>query len=354
MLSENPGFQPGGAAFLLASRPTSDVLLPLDGGEVEVRRGSVYVVARFGPTPDAPIALSMGHRLTQQGLDMMSILGLYDGVLHGAEDDHLIWWTNAAGLVLRAVSTALLAFTVGPATLTVRDRDGKMIPPVVLHPRHHVGFRFFRLAQTTDDLFDAYRNMYLAFEALLSTQYSKRRCETEIDWLRRALRSASLSLHLDTLKLAPCPDLVEAILEKVYKDGRLPLFHAKAGRTFFAPQDDPADCQAVADALALLTQIVLRMAENWYDARRLGGGVSFGWVYENVREMVAPCYAYASRYDAAFDSAENDLSHPRFASAARLQCRLAPELQRGGGLAALSVAAGAELAKASVMSHKCG
>jgi hypothetical protein len=37
-------------------------------------------------------------------------------------------------------------------------------------PEHHIGFRFFRLAQVTDDLYDAYRNMYLAFEVLLSSR----------------------------------------------------------------------------------------------------------------------------------------------------------------------------------------
>lgn len=347
MLGENLGSQPGGAAFLLASRPTKDVLFPLDGGEIEIRQGGAYVVARFGPAPDATSAFSVGYRLTQQGLDMMSILGLHDAVTHGAEDDHLIWWTDASGLVLRAVSTVLLRFTVGPVTLIVRDKEGNMVLPVLSHPRHHVAFRFFRLAQTTDDLFDAYRNMYLAFEALLSTQCPKPDSEWEINWLRRALRSAAPLLRLDALGLPPSPDLVEAILEKVYRDTRLPLFHAKEGRPYFTPQDTLANRQAVEDALALLTQVVLRMAEAWFDARRPSSGVFFGWVYENVRQMVTDCSAYASSYDAAFDATEEDLSHPRFAAAARLQCRLAPELQRGREPAVLSVATEAELAKVS-------
>ncbi len=347
MLGERPGPQPGGAAFLLASRPTKDALFLIDGGEIEIREGGAYVVARFSSAPDATSAFSLGHTLTQQGLDMMSILGLHDAVIRDAEDEHLIWWTDAPGLVLRAVSTTHLRFAVGPVTLTVRDKEGNVVPPVLSHPRHHVAFRFFRLAQTTDDLFDAYRNMYLAFEALLSTQHPKAAPEREIDWLRRALRSASPSLRLDALGLPASPDLVEPIIAKVYRDARLPLFHAKEGHPYFAPQDTPANRQAVAKALALLTQIVLRMAEAWFDARRPGGGVFFEWMYDNVRQMDADCSAYASSYDAAFDATEKDLSHPRFATAARLQCRLAPELQRGREPAVLSVATGEELAKAS-------
>jgi hypothetical protein len=347
LLAEKGYSQPGGAAFLLASRPTKGALFVLDRGEIEIREGCPYVVTRFGSASDGTSAFSMGHTLTQQGLDMMSILGFHDAVIRDAEDEHLIWWTDAPGLVLRAVSTTLLRFTIGAVTLTVRDKEGNVVSPILSPPRHHIAFRFFRLAQTTDDLFDAYRNMYLAFEALLSTKHPKPAGEREIDWLRRALRSASPSLRLDTLGLPVSPDLVEVVLEKVYRDARLPLFHAKEGHPYIAPQDTPADRQAIAGALALLTQIVLRMAEAWFDTRRPGGGVFFGWVYENVQRMVADCSAYASSYEAAFDATETDLSHPRFATAARLECRLAPELQRGREPAVLSVATGTELQKAS-------
>lgn len=347
MLGEKPGAQPGGAAFLLASRPTKNALLVIDSGEIEIRVGGAYVVARFGPAPNATSAFAVGHTLVQQGLDMMSILGLHDAVIRDADDEHLIWWTDASGLVLRAVSTTLLRFTLGAVTLTVTDKEGNVVPPVLSQPRHHVAFRFFRLAQTTEDLFDAYRNMYLAFEALLSTQHPKPAPEREVDWLRRALRSAFPSLHLEALGFSACPDSVEAIIDKVYRDARLPLFHAKEGHPYFAPQDNPVDREAVAEALALLTKIVLRMAEAWFDARRPGGGVYFGWVYGNMRQMVADCSAYASNYDAAFDPTEEDLTHPRFAAAARLRCRLAPELQRGREPTVLSIGNGAALAKAS-------
>jgi len=345
--SDTPGSLSGGAAFLLASQPTKNVLLPLQRGEIELRQGNPYVVARLASVADAAEAYSLGHTLAQQGLDMMSILGIHDAVIRDADDDHLIWWTDTPGLVLRAVSTTLLKFAVAPVTLTVRDKEGNDVPPTPSHPRHHLAFRFFRLAQTTDDLFDAYRNMYLSFEALLSSQHPKPDSEREIDWLRRALRSASTVLRLDTLGVPTSPDLVEAILEMIYRDARLPLFHAKEGRAYFAPQDTPANRQAVAQALALLTNVVLRMAEAWFDARRPGGGVFFGWVYENVSAMIADCSAYGSSHDAPFDATEKDLSHPRFSSAMRLECRPAPEYQRGREPAILSLASGAELAKAN-------
>jgi hypothetical protein len=278
---------------------------------------------------------------------MMSILGLADAVIRDAEDEYLIWWTEAPGLALRAVSTTLLRFTVPPVTMTATDRQGNIVPSARSNPRYHIAFRYFRLAQTTEDLFDAYRNMYLAFEALLSTHCPKPRAEREIDWLRRALQSASSSLNLAALRLPTSPDPFEPIINKVYRDTRLPLFHAKLDQPYFAPQDSPASRQAVAEALALLTRIVIQMAGAWLDARRRGGGVFFGWVYENISRMVAGCHGYASSYDAEFDASEQDLSHPRFATAATMQCRPAPELQRGREPAVLFTATAPEIMKAN-------
>jgi len=349
LIGDKRPIEPGGAAFLLTSPPAQDLIFPLGAAEIELRSGQPYVVARFAPVVDPTTAFAVGHYLAQQGLDLMSILGTLDAVIRDAEDEHLIWWAEKAGIVVRAVSTTLLRFVVGPIKVIVRDNEGNEVPPKSVQPRHHIGFRFFRLAQATDDFFEAYRNMYLAFESLVSSHYPKLDNEREIDWLRRALKSASAALRLDGLRVSPTGDLVDSIVDSilavVYKDARLPLFHAKEGRHYFAPHDSSSDREAVSRALALLTQIVMRMAEAWFDARRTGGGVFFGWVYENARKMLAESSAYASSYDGPFDASERDLSHLRFQTAAKLQTRLAPELQRGREPAVLSVASGAELSQ---------
>lgn len=87
------------------------------------------------------------------------------------------------------------------------------------------------------------------------------------------------------------------------------------------------------------------MAEAWFDARRAGGGVFFGWVYENAQRLLADSSAYASSYDGPFDATEQDLSHPRFQTATKLHSRVAPEFQRGREPAILSVANGPELSQ---------
>jgi hypothetical protein len=345
IIVEEKYLEPGGAAFLLTSPPRKDTTFHLEGGEIESRSGQPYAVARFPHALNDVTAFSVGHNLAQQGLDLMSILGMADLAIKDAEDEHLIWWTEEAGPALRVVSTLVLRFSVGPVTLGVTNAEGKAVPASTPYPRHHVAFRFFRLAQTTDDLFDAYRNMYLAFEALLSSRYPKPAKEKEWDWLCRALSGASPDLKLDGLRFKPEGDLVGAILEVIYKDARLPLFHAKEGLTYFPPHNSPGDREAVSRALALITQIVIRMAATWFDAPRAGGGVFFGWVYETLRKSLANPCAYASSYDGPLAFPEKDLSHSRFQTAAPLHSRLAPEYQRGKAPAVLSVASGTELAQ---------
>jgi hypothetical protein len=161
--------------------------------------------------------------------------------------------------------------------MEVRDASGNIIPPNVTVPQHHLGFRFFRLAQVTDDLFDAYRNTYLAFELLLSSRFPKRR-EREIDWLKSSLTSSDSDLGLSNL------GTLDHIVDAVYTNARLPLFHAKDGHAYFA-SPDVADRETVGKSLELLTRIVIRMAEAWYDTRRIGGGVNLAFMEQRFRDF---------------------------------------------------------------------
>ena len=54
-------------------------------------------------------------------------------------------------------------------TATVTDPDGNVVqaqPPPT--PLIHEAYRFIRMSRTSDDLYDSYRNLFLAFECLLS------------------------------------------------------------------------------------------------------------------------------------------------------------------------------------------
>src|SRR5664279_4158410 len=83
------------------------------------------------------------------------------------------------------------------ADTEVRDAQGNIIPPPPRSTFWHESFRYYRLSQTTDDLFDAYRNVYLALESVLSTispqkvnAATGRIAEQEGQWFERALTDA--------------------------------------------------------------------------------------------------------------------------------------------------------------------
>jgi len=339
-----------GAAFTLISPAKANVKLSMQSAELEIRQGQRDVVVRFQGTKDASETFRKSHLLAQQGLDIASILGDLDTIIQDAEDEHVLWWTEPDGLVVRLVSTVTMQMGVGRVTVQIKDSEGNIIPPAPIHPRHHPGFRYYRLAQSTDDLYDAYRNMYLAFEALLSSRYPKmkkgqenrKNTESERDWLERGLNAADAELLLKNV-VPKTQDVVQEILGKIYVDARLPLFHAKNGEKVYNPHDSPSERKVVSEALKSLTQIVVVMANKWFDIRRVGGAVALAWVYENASNLLKKSKMLASDDDSPADPAENNLEHPRFKRAVNLSTRVATELQRGSEPAVFGYVSNKEL-----------
>ncbi len=69
-------------------------------------------------------------------------------------------------------------------------------------------------------------------------------------------------------------DIVEDIINELYTNARLPLFHATASRNVFIPHS-LRDRETVGEALRKLTRLLLFLVEKWLNIRRLGGGMSY-------------------------------------------------------------------------------
>ena len=306
------------AAFLLARSPRNGAMVSCGGGEVEVSQDSAYVVARFNGADSAETAKNQGLELAQAGLDLMSVMGSADLLTQKSTEEYLLAWRMEGQQVVRIHSTTTLSFTVNSQTISVRDSDGNDVTRKPKIPAHHLAFRYFRLSQASDDLYDAFRNMYLSFELLLSSKHPPRPRERERDWLKRGITSADQDLDLGKF-LRPKPqNLVHEIIERVYTSARLPLFHAKTGRFVLAPHGSAKERQKLLGALELLTQIVLAMSSSWYGARRLGGGVFHAWVYQNLRATYKTGRVLALQGNEPFRKDERDLSHERYASAVEM------------------------------------
>lgn len=288
--SVDHGFD-SGVAFLLAKPPAEPVSGAYGACHLLAAPDSPHVVCRFTGAGTEAEALARGTVIAQEALDMLSVLGRGDLVTRDAQDEHITWWCVSGRHTAALVSTATFSLSAGPVELTVKDVHGNVVPPVRVTPTHHLAFRFYRLAQASDDLYDAYRNMYLAFESLLSSRYPKGK-EFEIVWLRNSLTSAGTDLELSSLVPAATADAVGHFLEAVYEGARLPLFHAKDGRAYFAPAQGPTDRLAVEQALSMLTQVVLRMADKWHSARRRSSWVNLKLIEEQNRQLFAGSQFY--------------------------------------------------------------
>jgi hypothetical protein len=115
-------------------------------------------------------------------------------------------------------------------SLTATDINGVPLPPSpVPQPVWDESFRYYRLSQSTDDLFDAYRNLYLGLESLLSLIRPKMKREKEGDWLRAALSAANAFAPLSKYVPPGTSDAISYLVKDLYLDHRNSVFHSKRG-----------------------------------------------------------------------------------------------------------------------------
>lgn len=277
-----PSASPVGGFFSLDSPSSITTTELLSGGWIaELAEGSQQLTVH-GPTniDNYLDALDEGLAAAQGALDLVAIRGDPALVLEGADAHHTVWWTEARGLILRIVSISDLGMSIS-AKATVYDSSGRVVPPppepaITWHP----SFRYFRLSQTTSDLFDSYRNMYLALEAVLSDfkpQHIKNEkvVEREGDWLHRALEEVNnTAVPLVSYAPAGSTNPVDDIFRDLYADVRTGLFHAKSGRHVLLPHADH-NRQRVIESLERLSRLYLDLVTHYLHARRPSGAITY-------------------------------------------------------------------------------
>jgi hypothetical protein len=263
-----------GAAFSLLKPARETTTVAIGEWEIEVCRRSSGVVARGGSERSAADATRSALAHVQMALDLMCVRGSNSLALRDPEDEYIVWWPDGTGaLTIRIVSVTNLAFGIRMGGIKVGPAGEKDPAP---HPSNapdwHPSFRYFRLSQASDDLFDAYRNAYLALEAVLSEITPQKlhpngRRESERDWLTRALVGA---------KLAPEGD--GALADELYRGVRASLSHAKSGRDLLLPYNN-AEREKVLASLHRVVGLYLNVATSHLGVTPHSGGVTeAGWL----------------------------------------------------------------------------
>ncbi len=340
-----------GAAFELDREAGEDLTEVIGSWSVELRAGSRIVVARgVGPSRYED-ARDQALDAANKGLDMLSAGRSRNHWMQNTADQHVAWWYEGTRSVVRVRTVPTVRITIPPITAS---GGTPVIPPP---PRWHESLRYFRLSQTTDDLFEAYRNVHLALESILDTiapQVTKApgtAGEGEGDWFRRALTAAGGLVNLSAFAAPGASNPVDALYTELYRDRRSALFHAKASRMYLLPHG-AQQRREVTESLRRATSLYLGLIEKVSDVRRLGGGLSAaGW--RLMTDSLVPQLRIVATDDPTPFSADDQAVNPTGGRLVVMHTGAAPQYDRPFERSFLGQTAGSRLRVMSRIARIC-
>ena len=182
-----------GATFALSGTARRDRRQSFGPWEAELRKDCAYdcvqspVLNLNQPLDDM---IGAAHSVAQDLLDILAVEER-TALLIAEPHDNLVWRTGLHGLKLQLTSSITMTAEMSGITAVVRNAAGEVLPdPPYMPPQHHFAYRYFRYSQAAENVFDGYRNMFLALESLLDYIDAKQPNEPETEWLKRALATA--------------------------------------------------------------------------------------------------------------------------------------------------------------------
>ncbi len=267
------GARSSGAAFSLTSEsPKSASMAVGRRWCISVRKGSDSLVVRGGRSRSCAAAWENAMDAAHRGLDLLSLTGVVNLAMRNPEEDCAVWWLDGSDLIMRLFAVETSGFEMS-GKLQVRDASGRLVRQPKRRPIWHESYRFFRLAQVTDDVLDAYRNLYLALECLLDDRCPHKRREPENAWLRRALEPIHQARSLARFAPAGAHDPLAAIVRDLYTATRTNVFHAKSSRPHVLPGDRAA-IRRVRQRIEPLAGLYLAVVEQELGMRRAASGIT--------------------------------------------------------------------------------
>jgi len=337
-----------GGAFRLSPAGSEDLTEIVGDWTIEVRAGSQIVVARGEGGATYEDARDNALAAANKGLDLLCLRGATPMAIRHAETEHLVWWSEGSQSVIRLLSVSTVTLHVGK--VTVKGGTPVVPPP----PEWHESARYFRLSQLTDDLFDSFRNAYLALESIfdhLAPQRTAPSFEREGDWFRRALAEAGTIVNLAGHAPKGVPDPVKALYDELYLSTRNLVFHAKSTRAYHLPHSSP-ERRAIEETTRRAAYLYMALAERVIHLRPPGSGW-FAGTWRMAVDDLAPRLGIAVTNDPAPFSADDTGINPRGGAVVELGVSRAPNYDRPFEHAFLGVSQGAEIARLREVTRVC-
>jgi len=262
--------------------------------ELELRKGVAYVCVRGGTSdqnkPLETIAVA-AHAVAENFLDIVAVEER-TALLIAAPHDNVVWRTRPHGLKMQLTTSIVFAAEPGDVQAVVKDAAGNIVPaPAYVPPQHHPAYRYFRYSQASQNVFDAYRNMFLALESVLDHIASKKHGEGETDWLRRAVNDATKkhNANFAPFMQLPSKDPVESFIDAHYSAVRCAVFHAKAGGGGTLRPGNLSDHDLVLHQLLAVQTVVEHIFKALFSVQLPHGGFfysGFGLVLSKMKPVI--------------------------------------------------------------------
>jgi hypothetical protein len=248
----------------------------LDGSEVVIPATSRYLVVRQCSGVGFDDVHERAREAANRAIDIYFGEGGRPLALAHHDSPYLVAWTASAGQTIRIVGRSLVTSRFR-AKGEGSDADGNvLIQPAVPPKQWHESLRYYRISEFSTDLYDSFRNLYLAIESLLSEVVEPAlrpngNPEGDSGWLHRALREVGQTVDLRRYAPASPKAPHNAIHHELYVDLRTSIFHAKKGRATWAPQDWSSRATIIA-ARARYASMFRGLASHYLDIQYPAGG----------------------------------------------------------------------------------
>jgi hypothetical protein len=268
-----------GVIFALGAKAKHDRVQTFGPWEVELRKGVGYVCIR-GPVLNLndPMSEMVGaaHEAAQELLDIAAVEERA-ALLAVEPHNNVAWRTGPHGLKVEITSSITFSAEAVEFKGIVRTPQGEVRPdPPYVPPPHHAAYRYFRYSQAAQNVFDAYRNMFLALESVLDNVAPKHSGEGEMDWLQRALADAvkRKGLNLDAFATPAGKHTIENFVDAHYSAVRCAAFHAKSSAGQALRPGTLADQDIVLHHLLAVQDLVEHLMKTEFSVRLPSSGFS--------------------------------------------------------------------------------
>jgi hypothetical protein len=333
-----------GGAFRLSGAAAESATELIRDWRIEVRAGSEIVVARGEGGARYEEARDDALAAANRGLDFMCLRGATPLAIRHSEIEHIVWWSEDSRSVVRLLSIP----TINVDFSATGTGGTPVVPPP---PEWQESARYFRLSQLTDDLFDSFRNVYLALESILDHLAPQRPGEREGDWFHRALTEAGTIVTLAGHAPKGAADPVQALFDELYLSTRNLVFHAKATRAYLLPQSSPKR-RAVEETTRRAAYLYLALAEQIIHLRPPSSGITPVFWRMQIDGLAPQLGIVVTNDPAPFSSDETEIN-PSGGELVELSVSRAPDYDQPFQHAFLGVGKGSEIAKLGQVTRVC-